>query len=938
MKNTFLNTILSKLTAILFFVLVLFPNLAIAQADAKLDLLIEKLDKENDDAGLIGDGGLGRQGGEQEGYKSFVQNELQNIYAQFDKISEQDNADLTFNEINKKRIELASELCQRDQRACFLIDEYRSYKSREDLPQDFEELKLYGYEIFSGYSNDFNFYDSLPLSDSYKIKIGDRLKISLFGGFNFDQVLAVNMTGSIIITDIGEFQVAGLTYKEASLKIKDEIGKKYVGTEAYISLEQIRSKQIFALGNVKSPGTYALNAFGSPLNALISAGGIKENSSLRSIQVLRDSKAVKTIDLYDLLINGDVTSSDFLLNDGDSILVGGLKSRVSIIGEVVRPAIYEIVENESLEQLLKFALGTTPFADLSNISIERLLPSGQSTIIKPKNTSSFLMKNGDKVVVNSSKGQKINSILVSGAIRNAGEYSLQDASTLGSIIKVQTDLLDNTYIGFGVIKRLNYFSKSYRMINFSLSSQEELDRINLYSGDKVFVFSHDDIAFTQSKEVASYLYNKTNQTSNSTSRSTDLKSNPLLAAKALANTDLKKLDIGESGLAANLLSGGGKCLLALDVLTKKPISNLMEAKLKIFPANKSMKCTSIFQENDDLLPILLINSIPVVGNIRFPGLYPSSSTLNAEALFNIAGGFLLSKLNKLPVFDIGIRSRGFGSYEYDDLKNLTNITMLNLQLDQASMQDRYVRLTGEFENPGIFSITKDTKLSDIYARAGGITSQAYPLGGIFTRESVKDSELDALQRSKAELTEILASAVASGYLKQNSTDLVGLISMMSSIDNAQPVGRLVTELNPTQFRTNPSLDIPLEDGDVIYMPKMNNTVTIVGQVLNPVTVPHKVGTSFNEYLKMAGGLKKEADKRKIYAVLPNGISSRKKSGIALPLLPNMPFQRSDILPGTTIIVPRQARPLDSLALIQTVTPVLANLSVTAASIAAISDN
>ena len=122
------------------------------------------------------------------------------------------------------------------------------------------------------------------------------------------------------------------------------------------------------------------------------------------------------------------------------------------------------------------------------------------------------------------------------------------------------------------------------------------------------------------------------------------------------------------------------------------------------------------------------------------------------------------------------------------------------------------------------------------------------------------------------------------------------------------------------------------------MPKMNNTVTIVGQVLNPVTVPHKVGTSFNEYLKMAGGLKKEADKRKIYAVLPNGVSSRKKSGITLPLLPNMSFQRSDILPGTTIIVPRQARPLDSLALIETVTPVLANLSVTAASIAAISDN
>jgi len=254
------------------------------------------------------------------------------------------------------------------------------------------------------------------------------------------------------------------------------------------------------------------------------------------------------------------------------------------------------------------------------------------------------------------------------------------------------------------------------------------------------------------------------------------------------------------------------------------------------------------------------------------------------------------------------------------------------------MQEGYVKLIGEFAKPGTFVINKDTKLSDLYSRAGGITNQAYPLGGILTRASVKESERKALERSKGELTEILASAVASGYLKQSSTDLVGLISMMSAIEGSQPVGRLVTELNPSQFRTNPSLDIPLENGDVIYMPKMNNTVTVVGQVLNPVTVPHKIGISFNDYIEMAGGLKKEADKAKIYAILPNGVSARKKIGLTLPLLPYQPFEKNDILPGTTIIVPRKARPLDSIALIETVTPILANLSVTAASIAAISDN
>ena len=935
MKYNIFPVIFNKLFAIMFFAIVFFPNLIVAQVDEKLDLLISKMNEEGD-AAALDDEAVGGYGGQPDGYKSFVQNELQNIYAQTARMTEKDKQEQSFQELNKKRVELASELCQRDERACFLIDEYRAYKSKEDYPRSFQELKLYGHEIFSGYSNDFNFYDSLPLGDNYKIKIGDRLSISLFGGFTFNAVVAVNMTGSIVIADIGEFQLAGLTYKEASSKIKDEISKKYVGTEGYISLEQIRSKQIFALGNVKSPGTYALNAFGSPLNALISAGGVEKDSSLRSIQVLRDNKIINTIDLYDLLISGDVSSTDFLLNDGDSILVSGLKARASIIGEVIRPSIYEIVENESLEQLLKFALGTTPFADLSNISVERLLPSGQSTIISPKNTSNFLLKNGDKVIVNSSKGDKINSVLVSGALRNTGEYSLQDAPNLGSIIKIKTDLLNNTYVGFAVIKRLNYLSKSYRMINFNLSSQAELDKINLYSGDKVFVFSQNDIAFTQSKEVSSYLYNNTNQPFESSRQSTSLNSNPLLEANLLANGNLEKLESQEYSLAANLLSH--KCLLALDVLNEKPISNLIEAKLKIFPANRSMKCTNIFQQNSDLLPILLINSIPVVGNVRFPGLYPSSATLDAEVLFNIAGGFLLSKLNTLPVFEIGMRGRGFGSYDYTDLKGLTNITMLNLQLDQASMQNGYVRLTGEFENPGIYPITKDTRLSDIIERAGGVSSQAYPLGGIFTRESIKASELNALQRSKAELSEILSSAVASGYLKQNSTDLIGLISLMTSLDDARAVGRLVTELNPIKIETTPSLDIEVHDGDEIYMPKLVNTVTIVGQVLNPVTVPHKAGENFDYYLRLAGGTKKEADRSKIYALQPNGVSLRRKNGFKIPVLPFMPFERNDILPGGTLVVPRQARPLDSLALVETITPVLANLSVTAASIAAISKN
>lgn len=867
-------------------------------------------------------------GSEDEGYKSFVQNEFQNIFSKMDELNEQEIQEITFAEINKKRIAYAIELCSRDQRACFLIDEYQSYKSSNDIPKVAEDLKLFGQDIFSGYSNEFNFYDSLPLDDKYVVKLGDKFKISLFGGFDFDEIIEVQNDGSIIISDIGKYQVAGFSFNEASAKIKADIAQKFAGTEAFISLSSVRSKQVFALGNVRTPGTYALNTFGTALNALISSGGVNDNSSIRNITIVRNGETIETIDLYDLLINGNIGTADFILDDGDSILVGGLKSSISILGEVIRPAIYEIKDGESLSDILQFALGTTPFADLLNISVERILASGEKTILNPSNLNEFIVKNGDSIIVNSAEGQTINTISLYGAIRNKGEYSIENKRNLGDIIDINKDLLDNTYTGFAVLKRLNFSSKSYRLLTFVLTDQSILDEFNLYSGDKIFIFSLQDIQYSQSQEVYNYLNSKL---------SFDDK-----AIESLPSTEQLKFDssgyLGSNSLEISQFDKNNSCLNSLDSLTVNPISNLIEAKLKLFPSNNLSQCTSFIETHSELLPILLINSVPVVGNVRFPGLYPTSRELNALDLFNYAGGFLISKLNTLPVFDVGIRGRGFGSFKFDDLRSLTNITMLNLKIDEDTRSVGYIELLGEFKNPGVYAISKNTTLSEIYERSGGLSNSAYPIGGIFTRKSTKKVESEALKRSKAELEQTLASAVASGRVQQNSSDLLGLISLLSSMEGINSVGRLVTELNPAKINDNLNFDITLEDGDKIYMPSIQTTVTVVGQVLNPVTVPHIVGASFEDYLKLAGGLKKEADKSKIYAILPNG-AAIKKSRFSLPVVPFVaPINRNNLLAGSTIVVPRKARPLDSLALVETITPVLANLSVTAASIAAISDN
>ena len=862
-------------------------------------------------------------------YKSFVQNELNSIYKQLEESRPEDMEAITRATLNKERINLATQLCQKDSRACFLIDNYRKYQDSIPEITSAGDLKLFGSDIFSGYSNEFNFYDSVPVPNDYVINIGDELNIYLYGGLTSNQDYIIDIQGSVLIEGLGQIFLAGLTISDATKQINELLDNQYLGTEAIITYKKIRSKQVFILGNIRAPGTFTLNAFSTPINALISAGGILKNSSLREVILLRNGAEYSRVDFYDLLIRGDSSKLDTVLEEGDTMLVGGISNSVSVYGEVNRPAVYEFKKGETLEDIISFALGFTPFADKNSIAITRTLSSGQKTILNPLDATNFEIKNGDIIKVNATNGQIVNYVSLNGAIRNPRDFPYSQGMVLGDLIKIESDLLDNTYTGFAVIKRLDFSSKSFRLLTFTLTDKSDLNKLNIFSGDQIYIFSKEDVQYSQSSEVYNYLVNQLSGF-NSQDENKFLYQN-LISQES--NNSINIDSFSNSG-SKNINS----CLVALDVLTKKPISDLIEAKLELFPSNTKASCTPLFQSNSELLPILLINAVPVTGNVRFPGLYPTGRDLNALDLFNFAGGFLLSKLNSEPIFDVGIRSRGFGSFRFDELKTLKNITMLNLKIDESSALANYVELVGEFKNPGIYAVTKNTTLAEVFERAGGLSENAYPLGGIFTRKSIQKIETQALQRSKAELSEIMASAVAAGYVQQSATDLVGLISLMTSLENSKPIGRLVTELNPVKFNNNIEQNIILENGDKIFMPKIQTTVTVVGQVLNPVTVPHTVGATFNDYIRLAGGLKKEADKNKIYALLPNGEAIQRKDGMLLSSLPYLSFNREDILPGSTIVIPRKARPLDSLALVETITPVLANLSVTAASIAAISDN
>jgi polysaccharide biosynthesis/export protein len=865
---------------------------------------------------------------DEERFTSFIQNEYQNTVKQLKKIDKDIESTLFQTNLQRERIKMASQLCSLDPRACFLIEEYQLY-SESQVPNSIDELEIFGTDYFTGYPIDMNAFDNLPIQDSYILSIGDYINISSFGILNFDEEVEVDLTGSLLIPQIGLVNIAGMKFSDASKKISDLVSSKFPSTEIYLSLNQIRAIQIFTMGVVNKPGSYSVSSMSTGLNAVITGGGFQKSASLRNISIIRGQENIANIDLYKLLIDGD-SSSDIRLKNGDTVLVDGSQNLVSVFGEVHRPAIYEFKNGETLSDILKFSLGFTSFADTENITIKRLTKNNKFETISINNNLDFSLKPGDEIIINPLMGESINNLAVFGALRNTGQFSIEGETSLGAFLTLERDLLEETYTGFGIIKHFDRRTRSWSIEKFNLLDQNTVNNKVVRAGDEIYVFSKADVDFINSisfSKKISEIYNKGKAISSDSLEGIEAPSG--MPQSMISQITFSGLENSENMQTAED-QRSQECFNFFGKLNKASFAQSSMTKLEIFDPINKQECPNFFKDKPELLPILLSASIPVVGNVRLPGLYPIDTNVSAKDILNLAGGSIEENLGA-NIFEAGFLSSEIRTIPLNELSSFKQLTYFSAKASYKSSEQGFVTVEGQFNYPGKYAINSDTTILDIYKRAGNLTQYAFPYGAVLTRKSIKEIEQQSLERAEKELAEVLSTAVTSGYLKQNSTDLVALLALMTSISNTDPIGRLVSEFDPNAIKKNLALNTILEDGDVIYMPRLRNTVTVMGQVLNPVTVPYNSSFSVDDYILAAGGFKDRADKNKTYAILPNGISIDPSNSFI-----NFSSGSKKIVPGATILVPRQARPLDGLSLVEVLTPILANLSVTAASIAAIS--
>jgi len=353
-----------------------------------------------------------------------------------------------------------------------------------DLKDD--TLKKYGYDFFTSVPTSVTAFGDLPLPADYKISILDQFTVILSGSKQQIFDLSVQLDGTILFPELGSISVVGETFGEIKRKLQNLVEQSYIGVNLDLSLKNLAAKKITIVGAIEAPGTYLVNPFSTISSALAYSGGISEIGSLRNIKLIRSNGQEFYFDLYKLLIDGDRTE-DITIQAGDVILVNPAKQFIELEGEINRPAIYEIKEDDTLKDLVKFGAGFTNIANKKNIDYKVLdIESSSIKLLNNQDINSPLT-NIISVKVNPYNSKNTTSIVVSGAVKEPGYYELSENEAFQDFIK-RLEFVD-LYPWLAVLEQFDDKNYERKSILINLNDKDTYDSIKMIPNSKLFFFN-----------------------------------------------------------------------------------------------------------------------------------------------------------------------------------------------------------------------------------------------------------------------------------------------------------------------------------------------------------------------------------------------------------------------------------------------------------------
>jgi protein involved in polysaccharide export with SLBB domain len=509
-----------------------------------------------------------------------------------------------------------------------LLDKYEADPFNRDLRQ-------FGYDFFKNSAQLAGTMENMPVGGDYTIGPGDVLSINLWGSVNSRLEVTVDRNGEIIIPKVGSIKVWGVTYDQAKTVISKTINQYYKNYEINVTLGKLRTIQVFVVGEVEFPGSYPVSSLATVINALSAAGGPTKNGSLRTIKISRNGKHPVTIDLYDILLQGD-RKNDIRLQNGDTLFVPVIGPVVAVAGEVKRPAIYETMGKVSLSDVLAMSGGVAASGYMGRIQVERFSGNSSKVILDYALTEGHIensaagddIQDRDMVKVFPVHSAVRQVVSLKGNVVRPGEYQYHKGMRVLDIIKGFDMLLPESYLDAAEVTRLALPDYHKEILTFNLRktlSGSSADNIPLQEQDSIKIFSRADmqekLTVAINGEVVNpgtYDYYPGMTVRDLVTAGGGIKHNSLLEQAELSRVVLKNEKASSLNFTINLgkaMNGDPATNLVLqpdDALSVRSVSDWLEATDKF---------------------------VTIKGEVSYPGVYAIARGEKISSVIARAGGF-----------------------------------------------------------------------------------------------------------------------------------------------------------------------------------------------------------------------------------------------------------------------------------------------------------
>lgn len=755
---------------------------------------------------------------------------------------------------------------------------------------------IFGRSLFRRESDQFDPILTGPVPGDYRLGPDDQIQLFITGDVETAHQLAVTREGALIIPDVGQIFVNGLTLAQLEARLFDELGRVYSGvrrgadatTRFHVSLGQLRMNQIFIIGEVERPGAYQLPATATVFNALYLAEGPTRSGSFRTVQLRRSGEVVRTLDVYDYLVRGD-SRDDVRLEQGDVIFVPPVGPQVRVEGDVRRSGSAEQRDVNLLREQLTQLNNELRTAHLE---MDRFLQLNPSIRRRNEARDAALGSGGE---VDSTQVQ------VPPVVEFEYDQRRRNISSILSVVQTVEEQLEE-------VRREEVLRPS-TMTLYELVDGESLEDVITFAGGPRAT------AFLRRVQIDRILPPAEREPGRD---------------RVLLDADLNALT--STDRSVELLDG--------DVIRVFPVSDVRRNRVAVvgevnrpgdYEYRVGMTAWDLIRRADGLL------STAYRSTAHVRRLEPSDSSVVLIPL-------------SLEVDEGGNPTQNVELMDLDEVRVFGRATLLN---------PRSVQISGEVKQPGSYELAQGMTVRDVILMAGGFTPGAVqyeaevarmvsrptysdtlatvvrvPLdlslapatgpdsesdtGGLGARDQASaDLELEDGDRvfvrplpgyQPVETVEVRGEVLFPGFypVEERFETVASLIQKAGGPTDAAYVEgfRVIRDSIPVavdliRALENPegSDDVVLEPGDELIMPAFDPTVQILGAVQFETRVLYREGMGLAEYLDRAGGMTDRGDFSRVNVEYANG----SRSAVHRKLL----FFRStpSVEPGSTIYVP-----------------------------------